>query len=372
MHFHPRESLLLCLLRVVKKFDRRQSETRYFSPAAVRSILVISSTALGDTVMSTAAMVALRVRYPAARITALIHQSYVDLFRRMPELDVVVSYHGGYRRFVRTALALYKAKPDVALILHGNEPQATPLAYFSRARFLFKLPNNNPFRFLLSNHDPVITREEIGHGMTQRLQTAALIDASVVGARMCLPVDGDAIAAVDAFLSGHGITPSHTVIGLQVGASSRSRMWPAEKFVELAHGVAARYPQARFVLSGSAAESAYCHEIARAIDNTAVVAADAVSVAHIPTLVRRMRLLVSGDTGTMHVAVAVDTPVVALFAVSNPKMSGPAYDLDRHVVIHRPCADPGIRSKSDDQTCIGQIPVADVLAAVETILGRKA
>ena len=371
MHFHPRESFLLGLLRLVKKLDRRQSETRYFSPAVVRSILVISSTALGDTVMSTAAMMALRTRYPAARITALIHQSYLDLFHRMPELDTVIPYHGGYRGFVRTALALRKAKPDVALILHGNEPQATPLAYFSGARFLFKLPNNNPFRFLLSNHDPVITREQIGHGLTQRLQTAALADASIDGPRMRLPIDGDAIAAVDAFLSGHGITPSHTVIGLQVGASSRSRMWPAEKFVELAHGVAARYPQARFVLSGSAAESAYCHEISRAIGNTAVVAADAVSVAHLPALVRSMRLLVSGDTGTMHVAVAVATPVVALFAVSNPAMSGPAYDLDRHVVIHRPCDDPGIRSKSDDQTCIGRIPVADVLAAVETILVRE-
>ena len=82
-------------------------------------------------------------------------------------------------------------------------------------------------------------------------------------------------------------------------------------------------------------------------------------------------MLVSGDTGTMHVAFAVGTPVVGLFAVSDPAASGPAYDLDRHRIIHRPGDDRSVRTKSDDQRWIARIGVEEVAAAVEELLAAR-
>jgi ADP-heptose:LPS heptosyltransferase len=94
----------------------------------------------------------------------------------------------------------------------------------------------------------------------------------------------------------------------------------------------------------------------------------------LPALLRRARLLVTGDTGPMHLAVAVGTPVVALFAVSDPAVSGPCQDLDRHVVIRkwRTC-DPCLSKNCPyaEPICMDNISVDEVAAAVDGILGRK-
>lgn len=364
------ETLLYSLLRLAKCLDRRDTRLAAFDPQAVQRILLISSTALGDAVLSTAAMAAIRQRYPRARITALIHAPYVELFSRLPELDRAIAYRRGYQGFWPLALSLRRERPDLALILHGNEPQATPLAYLSGARFIFKLPNTSRFRFLLTNAEPVVTWAAFRHGMEQRLCVAALAGAETHGVRMHLPITADARQAVDDFLCQRGVAANVPLIGLQSGASSRSRMWPEVHFTELAAAILARHPTARFVLTGSPAEAAYCDRIAHKIGATALVTAGAIPIEHLPALVHKLTLLVTGDTGTLHVAVAVGTPIVGLFAVSDPRASGPVYDLERHVIIHRPC-DKNIGTKSNDPTCIARIGVDEVLAAVETILTRE-
>lgn len=371
MRIQLRESLLYWLMRMLKRLDRRDTAAAAFAPDRVRSILVISSTALGDTVMSTAAISALRERYPAAQMTALIHRAYVPLFARLPELDHVAAYDGGYRRFWRTALTLRNEQPGLAVILHGNEPQATPLAYLSGARFIFKLPNISRFRFLLSNQSPLLDWPQLGHGIAQRLRTAALADARGSQAGMRLPVTSEAVTAVQRFLGLKRVGAAHLLIGLQTGASSRGRMWPAAHFVALAHAMQSAHPAARFVLTGAPAEAAYCGEIAKLIGPTALLANE-LPIELLPALLAQCRVLVTGDTGTMHVAVAVGTPVVALFAVSNPATSGPIQDVERHAVIHRPCPELKLRSKSDDQGCIARIGVAEVRAEVERLLAQAA
>ena len=93
----------------------------------------------------------------------------------------------------------------------------------------------------------------------------------------------------------------------------------------------------------------------------------------LPDLLRRSSLLVSGDTGPMHLAVTVDTPVIALFAVSDPARSGPGYDLDKHIIIRkwRTC-DPCFSKNCPyaEPICMDNIAVEEVVAAVDTILSR--
>lgn len=363
MRLRLRESLLLGLMHVLKSLDRRDTSLAAFDPARVRSILLVSSTALGDTVMSTAAVEALRRRYPAAHVAALIHVAYVDLFRHLRGIDTVIPYHGGWRRFLRTAWQLRQHHVDTALVLHGNEPQATPLAWLAGARFIFKLPNTSAFRFLLSNPEPVLDWNALGHGVAQRLRVAALAGADAEGARLYLPRPRAAETAVTHWLSRQGIKAGARLVGFQLGASSRGRMWPVESFVALAARLGTAFPDLRFVLTGSNAEFALCEAAAHAIGKAAVNAAGALPVEHLPTLVGRLALLVTGDTGTLHVAVAVGTPTVSLFAVSDPARSGPAQDPQLHTVIHRPCPELAQRSKTDDDTCIARIAVEEVLAA---------
>jgi ADP-heptose:LPS heptosyltransferase len=370
MRLRIRESLLYWALRLTKRLDRRTSSLAEFDPSAVRRILLVSTTALGDTVMSTAAICAVRRRYPNARLVGHFLAAYLPLFARMPQLDAAIPYHGGYRRFFTTVVALRRERFDLALILHGNEPQATPMAYLAGIPFIFKLPNTSRFRFLLANPAPVLSWADLGSGYRQRLQVAALADADTRGARAQLPVSDDDRRTVAALFGSHGIDAGSLLIGLQTGASSRGRMWPAAHFAELARALAGCHAGCRFILTGSSAEAAYCRGIAEAIGSAALVLAGEVPLPQLPALVHRLAVLVTGDTGTMHVAIAADTPIVGLFAISDPHVSGPAYDLDRHITIHRPC-DKAIRSKSDDQSCIARIGVNEVLDAVERVLMKR-
>lgn len=334
-----------------------------YQPENVQRILLVSSTALGDTVLSTAAMVAVREHFPAARITALIHRDYLSLFQPADFLDDLIAYYGGYSHFFSTLLALRRTRPDIALILHGNEPQATPLAYLAGARFIFKLPNTSRFAFLLSNPVPRLTWADMGHGMMQRLKTAQLAGVQIEGARMRLPIPNLTREMVARWLAEQGVTATDIVIGFQAGASSRGRMWPVAHFVALARQLLAVHPAYRFVITGAPHERLRCEEIAKGIGAAAIIAAGALPIEMLPALVQRCAVLVTGDTGTLHVAVAIDTPTVSLFAVSGPDVSGPAYDLERHIVIHHP-APAGVRSKTDNDRWMAQIPSDEVAVAV--------
>lgn len=371
MRLNLLELLMRGTLRSIKRFDRRDNALGTLDPDAIRSVLLITSTALGDAVLSSAAFAPVRQRFPQAHIAALIHPSYVALFRHSRELDDIVPYWNGTSGFLRTLLALRRLRPELVLILHGNEPQATPLAYLAGARWIVKLPNaRNPFRYLLSNAEPAVSWADLGHGLNQRLQVAAAVGAEVAGARMQLSDVPEHQVAVDAFLAAAGLA-GRPLIGFQCGASAQSRMWPEEKFVALGRRLLQMHPGAGIVLTGSPDEGDYLGKVADGIGGSVAVAAGRTPLEQLPTLVRRLQVLVTGDTGTMHIAFAVSTPTVCLFAVSYPATSGPAYDQHLHTVIYRPCPHTGITPKSQDRSWIARIEVDEVLAAVDQQLLRN-
>lgn len=380
MRLRLREPLLYRWLRLKRALDKRPRPASELGTPAIRRILAISCTALGDTLLSTPALAALRQTYPQAHITLLVHPSLQALFTGLGSVDELIPYDGKWRGFGRLARQLKGF--DLAVILHGNEPQATPLAYLSGARHIFKLPNNNRWNFLLSNREPVVSWDDLGHGIDQRLAVARLAGAcEPFPRRMTVPrhVEGELALAAALLERGWQGAP---VVAFQPGASTMSRRWPRGRFVAAAAELVARHPDLRFVVTGSPPEQALCREIAAGIEQVVPVAggsrawasAGDLPLIALPDLLRRSAVLVSGDTGPMHLAVTVETPVVALFAVSDPARSGPGYDPERHIVIRkwRTC-DP-CHSKNcpyAEPICMDNIAVDEVVAAVDSVLRRK-
>ena len=369
-----RESLLYGALRLAKALDRRRPDGTQLGSTAIGRILVVSSTAIGDTLLSTPALRSLRLAYPAARISLLINAAYEELFRGHPRVDELIPYHGGYRRFLRLVRQLRARRFDLACILHGNEPQATPLAYLSGARFIFKLPNTSRFRFLLTNCEPVLGWDDFAHGIDQRLAVAKLGGGVATDRRMELPIAEAARRDVAGLLGQQGITAGAPLVALQAGASTHSRRWAPSRHAALARRLLAEDPDLHIVLTGSPAERALSEAIAAEIDSPRLWnAAGQLHLRLLPALVERCAVMVSGDTGPMHMAVAAGTPVVALFAVSDWRRSGPAYDLDRHIVIQkwRTC-DPCLSKNCpyDEPICMENTSVDEVHGALRIILDR--
>jgi len=299
----------------------------------------------------------------------LLNPTYRELFTGHSDIDEIIPYYGGWRRFFRLAWALRQRHFDIVCIFHGNEPQATPLAYLSGARFIFKLPNTSRFRFLLTNRELVQTWNDFGHGIEPRLKVAELAGGAPTDFHMTLPLNAAAEQEAATILKVHGIDDCTPLLGLQPGASTTSRRWAPVHFVELARQLLAAHPELRIVVTGSAQEKTLCREIAAAIGHErAWASAGEVPLRLLPALIKRCFTLVTGDTGPMHLAVAVETPVVALFAVSDARRSGPAYDLDRHTVIQkwRTC-DPCLSKDCPYPLpiCMENITLEEVGAAVE-------
>ncbi|MDA8338474.1 MAG: glycosyltransferase family 9 protein [Nitrospiraceae bacterium] len=367
MRINPIDGLLFLSMRLLKSIDRRQTDLKYFDPDKVKNILVVSSTAIGDTLLSTPAIRAVRERYPHAKIIAHFNIKNMELFENNPYVDGIIPYYGRYKNFFRTIGKLRKYKFDLALIFHGNEPQATPMAYLSGARFIVKLPNTSEYRFLLSNKNQVLRWEDFSHGVEQRLRVTEMAGCKISDKRMTLPLSGEGDAIVDKFLKENSIGESNILIGFQVGASTVSRMWFADRFVELGKRLVDSNTKIRIIITGSPQEYNYCKGIADDIGEKAIVSAGKIPLKYIPSVVRRFKTLVTGDTGIMHMAIAVGTPVVALFAVADAKKSGPYYDLGKHVVIQkeRTC-EPCEGKACEYQKCMEHISVDEVYDTMKT------
>ncbi len=369
MRLHPVDSILYILLRFLKALDRRKTDLEHFDPTKVKRILIVSSTAIGDTLLSTPAIKAVRESYHEAKIVAYINKDVRDLFENNGYVNQIISYYGGYKRFLRNIIKLRRYKFDLILILHGNEPQATPSAYLTGAPFIVKLPNTSRYRFLLSNRLPIYRWEDLGHGVEQRLKVAKLAGCQIKDRKMVLPVDDEDANAVSQFLNKEGLGPSDCLVGFQVGASTVSRMWFPERFIELGKRLIAAHPAVKILITGSPVEKKYCEFIGRQIGERVVVSAGRIPLRQVPALTKRLNILLTGDTGIMHVAIAVGTPVVALYAVSDWKRSGPYYDLEKHKVIQKwKTCDLCLSKKCKYQKCMENISVDEVYKVVLNVL----
>lgn len=373
MRLKAADRFLYMYMLALKARDTRANGAELMKPSEVRSILVVSSTAIGDTLISTPAMRAVRKAFPKARVVALLNAANMELFSNNPNIDAIVPFHGGYSRFFRTARELRKYSPDLALVFHGNEPQATPLCYLSGARFIFKLPNDNEYNFLLSNREPVVGWNGLGHGIEARLATAALAGVLPDGPRMDLFIEDSDREAAREFLRSEGVSGNDIIMGFQPGASTISRQWFAERFAELGKRLLGSHPGLKIVLTGSPAERALCERIRAGIGEGVINSAGRLPLRQVPPLIENLSAFLTGDTGPMHIAITVGTPIVAMYAVADHRKTGPLVDMDRHVIIQksRTC-DPCVSKKCGYQKCMEQISVNEVFGALMKALGNKA
>jgi len=290
-----------------------------------RSILVVASTALGDVLLCTPAIQSLRRSFPDARITVLMHKNYIPLFESCDFIDLIVPYHGGYRRFVSTVIALRKARPDVALILHGNGPQDIQLCALSGAPYIFKHPNRSPLRYLLSAE----LQRKKAHTIENKLELVRAIGGKELTTRMAVPTPHEERMA-EKFAEYQG------AVGFQMGAADRYKMWPVEHFAELARRILDHDPQRRIILTGIASERPLGEELKKLCPDERIVnLCGETSIVELPYLLKTLSLLVTNDTGTMHLAIALEVPTLSLFSATPAQRLGPYRDQTIHRVIQK-------------------------------------
>lgn len=324
----------------------------------IRSIVIYSTTALGDLMFNTPAIRQLRLRYPAARIALVVHQKYVDLVQDYADVDAVLCWDGRFARmpgFLRTLRAF---RPELAVILHSRVPYDVMSAVFGGCRFIVrddllqdgKVPM---VRWLAGWSDASKTQ----HVIRRKLDMLAFLGCRTDDVAMHAPCPVD---------PARFRSPGRQRIGFQMGASTPERCWPVERFAALAEQVLTGHAEREVVLMGAPQETdlaeAFLAALPAGLHARVHNLVGQTSVRDAFDLVASLDVLVTGDTGPLHLAIAQQVPTVSLFVTAEPFSTGPYQDPALHDVLYRPLpADADAALQACPMTRIG---VEDVLAPV--------
>jgi ADP-heptose:LPS heptosyltransferase len=218
-------------------------------PGQIRRVLLISNTALGDTLFSTPAIRALKERYPAWELEVLAHRVFGVLLAHNPQVARIYTYPGRNRRLVTLARDLSLRAYDLVVILHGNDPEATLLASVTGSPYIIGSAKS-PLAFAYSA--TVAPTGPFEHAIERRLNYVRLLKADTANKRMDLflpPGETDRAAAI--LRENFGARPP-LLMALHPTGSDPYKWWPAASFIELGKFLYHTYQAPLLIISGAA------------------------------------------------------------------------------------------------------------------------
>lgn len=340
-----------------------------------RRILIARLDRLGDVVLSTPVIRHMRKIFPDAYIAFMVRSPNRDVVENNPDLNEVILYDkaGSEKSFfgaARFALgALRKKKFDTAIALHPTT--RTHIAFFL-AGIPVRIGYARKMDRLLTERIPHSKHEGEMHEALYNFQLLKKAGFDVSGAdpRPYIVTGGRDKAFVDELQGRMKIGPN--IIAVHAGASCSSKRWPAERFAEAADVLGAKYG-AEIVIVGGKDTEEFSRKVVSAMKRKTCDLTGKLGIGALAEVLSRSRLFISNDSGPVHVAVAVGTPVVVIFGRKNPGLSpkrwGPLGKRD--IVLHKDvgCVKCLAHECQIGFKCLDAVTVDDVVRAAEKILG---
>lgn len=353
-----------------------------FDPAAIRRIWLRAPNWLGDFVMATAAFARVRAAFPQAHITVGLRPFLRPLLAGTEWFDAAVDtpQGGGLRALWRQVAAMREARFDLAIVL-PNSPITGLVPFLAGVPWRLGYRQGRPLLMNLGRSARVRRRWFQRRQGPRRWPTPMpyyyrdLLDVLGLPGAAVRPQLGVAEADrawVADHLRGLGIPPEQPLLQLVVGANyGASKLWMPERFAAVARHFQERHGMRALVLVGPA-ETELGERIARE-GGALALTQPVLPLDKLKALVERAALVVTGDTGPRHLAVAFDRPIVCLMGPNDPNYTD--YCMERTVLIRKelPCS-PCQRKVCPlgHHRCMRDITVAEVVAAGERLLGLQA
>jgi lipopolysaccharide heptosyltransferase II len=269
-------------------------------------ILLVRFSSIGDLLLTTPLLRALRVRHPSARITMVVREDMAETLRHNPRLSSLVTWRRG-SPLGELAATLRKEDWTHRLDLHGSL-RSLALRQLVGGKWT-TYPKHRVRRTLLIRTGGA--RGGMLGPVTERYFDAARdLDVTPDGGPAEFFTTQEMEAAARDFLAAAGLGEHRPLVALAPGAAHFTKRWPVEHWEALVRRLRATND---LVILGGPAERALGEQVAAAGGDRAVNAAGAFSLGGSAALLKQAKTLVSGDTGLLHLATAVGTPVVGLY-----------------------------------------------------------
>lgn len=350
------------------------------STGEVRRILLLRLERIGDLVMALPAIRDVRAWAPAARIDLVVGSWNAPLARMVPLVDHVETLDAawlarehaglGMGSMLRTARTWRPRRYDLAINFEPDIRSNLLLAVSGARRTAgWASGGGGPLLDLALDFDPAAHTA----ANARRLVAAVFDRQPPESARPLLAIPEAAASAVGARLRPYRGKP---LVGVHVSGGRAIKQWPVDRFAE----VAARLADGRgaaIVATGAAGDREMVNRFKAALGHRAVLDAGGDDLDLSAALLSHLDVLVTGDTGPMHLASAVGTPVVAIFGPSDPARYATSGPLDQVIRVELPCS-PCNRIRRPPQRCLGHTPdclvhvaADDVFAAALSVLDRS-
>jgi heptosyltransferase I len=333
-----------------------------------KNILIIKLSAIGDVIHALPVVHALKKRYPASKISWIVERPAYDLLKGNPNIDDIIifdkpqfkSIAGFIKHGPALASSLKQRHFDLVLDLQGLFKSAA-IAWLSGAANRMGYCNMREMSQLISK--PICGIHRNGHVIERYLDVARALDCNCDEVNFDINISEQDANIARNLLAENGILPDQPYIVIAPGTNWQSKCWPARSYADLASALTENY-KCPIVLIGGPQD----HERASIIQDRAnaqmVNLIGKTTLKQLAYILQKSRLFIAGDTGPMHLAVAMGTTVIALFGPSDADRNGPFGD--KPVVMRKnlTCS-PCFKRKCEDLQCMEQITAADVLDHIE-------
>ena len=297
----------------------------------VRRVLCVRLDTVGDVLMTTPALRALTTSHAHPSITLLTSRAGAAAAALVPEIDDVIVYDAPW---LKATSPRATARPDhtrihrletgafdaaVIFTVYSQSPlPAAMLCHLAEIPLRLAHCHENPYQLLTTwVSDPEPTRC-VRHEVQRQLDLVAAVGCATADDRLSLRVPADAWAASAQRLDDADVDLERPWILMHPGATAASRRYPPEHFARAARLLARRYGQ-QVVFTGTTDERSLVDGIRAAMDAPSHSLAGGLTLAELAAVIARAPVLIANNTGPVHMAAALGTPVVDLYALTNPQ-----------------------------------------------------
>jgi heptosyltransferase-1 len=341
------------------------------------NILIVKLSAIGDVVHTLPSLAALRKYYPDAHITWVVEEAASDLVMDHPHLDCVLVSHrkswiGDLKRGrisdafkeIKTFLSELRARRyDLVIDFHGLFKSAV-IVLLSGGKRKLGYDSLQELSGLFYNEK---IPEDMGkHAVDRYLDFARHLGARADTPEFILPIHEENENRVRALLTAEGIGPNDPFVAVSPQALWETKLWSYQKFAQLSERIIQELNMPVVFTGGdaSATEGIQSFMIQPSVD-----LAGQTTLRDLACLYRKASLLITTDSGPMHLAAAMGTSVVALFGPTDPARTGPYGNGHSVIRMDLPCS-PCFLKTCETRHCMQGITVEDVFQAVRKKLGE--
>ena len=319
------KKILNILNNFLFKIKKKQHQRETF-----KKVLVVSNTALGDTILSTPVIKTLRKSFPDIYIAFMVNKNVYPLFKDYEYANDVIIYQKNLFGLIKHVYYLRKNKFDSIFFIHSNGPQDLFMALLSNINNLHKAINypnkiSTEFASLIKNK---INSKKYQHIREHRLDAINYLNPKTVDKTINIPKK---------FYYQPAKSTKKILIGIQLGAADKYKMWPIKNFIELINKIHKKNMAIKIALLGIKSEQILAQQITKnAIYKKNIFNyCGKTSIEELPSLINSLDLLITNDTGTLHLAIALKRRSISLFSPTDSKIFGPYQDPELHSVIQK-------------------------------------